>query len=76
MRLCVNNRLTCIAGTCRSSAHKRRIDTTIPKPARTTAFTEVTFFPEDCMCPLKVRSEKRKWEKTVMIRYLFSAEIL
>ena len=68
MRLCVNNRLTCIAGTCRPSAYKKRIDVAIPKPARTTAFT-VACVPEDCICALEVRSEMRKWKKkTVMIR--------
>ena len=59
MRLCVNNRLTSIAGTCRPSAYKRRLDAAIPKQARTVAFTEVACVPEECMCALKVRSEMR-----------------
>ena len=64
MSLCVNNRLTCIAGTCRPSAYKRRLDAAIPKPARTTAFTEVACVPEDCIGALKVWSEMRKWKKS------------
>ena len=59
MSLCVNNRLTCIAGTCRPSAYKKRLDAAIPKPARTAAFTEVACVPEDCIGALKVRSEMR-----------------
>ena len=58
MRLCVTNRLTCIAGTCRPSTYKKRTDAAIPKPARTAAFTEVACVPEDCICALKVSSEK------------------